>query len=90
VYAHFTLHSCRLIPSQGTPVIYVNFNYRLNIFGFPTGTEAKQAGATNLGLKDQLAALQWVHNNINSFGGDNAKVCLSGSYNLMITLLSSG
>ena len=61
--------------TQGTPVVYVSFNYRLGPFGFPQGTEAETRGALNLGLKDQLTALQWVKNHIGAFGGDPDKVC---------------
>jgi carboxylesterase type B len=59
---------------QGTPVIYVNFNYRLGPLGFPQGREARNQGALNLGLKDQLAALKWVQLHIGTFGGDKDKV----------------
>lgn len=59
---------------QGTPIIYVNFNYRLGPLGFPQGQEADNRGALNLGLKDQLAALEWVQLNIGTFGGDRSKV----------------
>jgi carboxylesterase type B len=59
---------------QGTPVIFVNFNYRLGPLGFPQGSEAESKGALNLGLRDQLTALDWIQVNIGAFGGDKTKV----------------
>ncbi len=50
----------------------MNYNYRL---GFPQGTETAVKGRLNLGLRDQLTALEWVQKNIGVFGGDNTKVC---------------
>ncbi|KAI0710298.1 extracellular triacylglycerol lipase precursor [Cerioporus squamosus] len=60
---------------RGTPVVYVSLNYRVGPFGFPQGTEADTRGALNLGLKDQLAGLQWVKSHISAFGGDPDKAC---------------
>ncbi|KAJ7023451.1 extracellular triacylglycerol lipase precursor [Mycena alexandri] len=64
--------------TRGTPVIYVNFNYRLGPLGFALGQEAGEKGALNLGIKDQLAALEWVKANIETFGGDKSKVTVFG------------
>ncbi|KAJ7750701.1 extracellular triacylglycerol lipase precursor [Mycena maculata] len=63
---------------RGTPLIYVNFNYRLGPLGFPQGQEANNLGALNLALKDQIAALQWVQSNIGTFGGNPDKVTVFG------------
>ncbi|KAF7300782.1 Carboxylic ester hydrolase [Mycena kentingensis (nom. inval.)] len=63
---------------RGTPVIYVNFNYRIGPLGFPQGQEADNRGALNLGIKDQIAALKWVQANIGAFGGDKRKVMAFG------------
>ena len=60
--------------SQGTPILFVSINYRLGPLGFPLGPEAVTRGVLNLGLHDQLIALQWVQNNIALFGGDPSKV----------------
>ena len=49
-------------------------NYRLGPLGFPQGQEADDKKALNLGLKDQLTALEWVQENIYLFGGDPEKV----------------
>jgi hypothetical protein len=60
--------------TRGTPIIYINFNYRLGSLGFPTGFEADEKKALNLGLRDQIAALSWIQENIEFFGGDKNKV----------------
>ncbi len=60
--------------SQGTPIVFVSINYRIGPLGFPQGPEAVQRAVLNLGLHDQWAALEWVHNNIASFGADPRKV----------------
>ncbi|KAJ7150711.1 extracellular triacylglycerol lipase precursor [Mycena filopes] len=64
--------------TRGTPIIYVNFNYRVGALGFPTGIEAGATKALNLGLRDQIAALSWVQANIEAFGGHKDKVTLFG------------
>jgi acetylcholinesterase len=55
--------------------IVVSVNYRLSIFGFPNA-----AGLTdqNLGILDQRLALEWVRDNIASFGGDPRRITLWG------------
>ncbi|KAL7419296.1 hypothetical protein Q5752_006133 [Cryptotrichosporon argae] len=63
---------------MNTPVIYVAANYRLGIFGWGEGAEMAANGATNLGLRDQLFALEWVRDNIAAFGGDPSKVTAFG------------
>ncbi|KAG6809174.1 hypothetical protein H0H92_001307 [Tricholoma furcatifolium] len=64
--------------ARGTPLIYVNFNYRLGPLGFPQGQEADDRKALNLALRDQIAALEWVQANIGAFGGDKTKVTAFG------------
>lgn len=55
-------------------IVCVTINYRLNAEGFlDTGDEN-----TNLGLRDQIAALEWVRDNIARFGGDPNKVTIAG------------
>jgi carboxylesterase type B len=56
------------------PFIGVTLQYRLNAYGFVDSNEVKEAGVTNLGIRDQRLALQWVKENIAAFGGDNTKV----------------
>ncbi len=75
---HETHFDCPVWPTKG--VIGVTINYRLGPLGFLTLPELKQeAGSTgNYGLYDQLAALQWVKENISSFGGDPDNVTIMG------------
>ena len=62
-------------------VILVTINYRCNIFGFFSCKElsAEQGGTSgNYGILDQIAALRWVHENIEAFGGDPDNVTIFG------------
>jgi para-nitrobenzyl esterase len=63
-------------------VVLVVIEYRLGIFGFfahPDLTkESPHHSSGNYGLLDQIAALQWVHDNITRFGGDPNNVTLFG------------
>ncbi|KAH7235139.1 Alpha/Beta hydrolase protein [Fusarium solani] len=60
------------------PVIYVAINYRLAGYGFLGGKEILADGSANIGLRDQRMALEWVADNIASFGGDPDKVTIWG------------
>ncbi|KAL4926378.1 carboxylesterase/lipase family protein [Aspergillus undulatus] len=62
----------------GKPFIGVTINYRLSSWGFLTSQEVTDSGVTNLGLRDQRLALQWVQENIAAFGGDPDKVTIFG------------
>ncbi|KAG6808871.1 hypothetical protein H0H92_002520 [Tricholoma furcatifolium] len=64
--------------SNDMPVITVIMQYRLAAWGFLGGNEASANGAQNLGLYDQKLALEWVQNNIKSFGGDPTRVTVFG------------
>jgi para-nitrobenzyl esterase len=63
-------------------IVYVSINYRLGIFGFmahPDLTaESGKGSSGNYGLMDQVAALQWIKQNIDAFGGDPQRVTIAG------------
>ncbi len=61
-------------------VVVVSINYRLGPLGFLHlgHLDSSFAGAGNLGLLDQIAALEWVQENIGAFGGDAGNVTIFG------------
>src|SRR5579862_959325 len=62
-------------------VVVVNVTHRLNVLGFTYLGElagAPFAASGNAGVLDMLAALQWVRDNIERFGGDPGKVTIFG------------
>eukprot|EP00026_Physarum_polycephalum_P008103 Phypoly_transcript_08181.p1 GENE.Phypoly_transcript_08181~~Phypoly_transcript_08181.p1 ORF type:complete len:509 (+),score=48.86 Phypoly_transcript_08181:192-1529(+) len=59
---------------QAGQIVLVTVNYRLGTLGFLV-TEWAQG---NLGLRDQILALEWVQANIGYFGGDPSKVTIFG------------
>ena len=50
-------------------LVVVTAQYRLGVLGYP---------AANLGMRDQAAALDWVHHNIHAFGGDPHRITVLG------------
>jgi len=66
-------------------IVFVGVNYRLGAFGF---LHLEELGPGNLGLRDQVAALQWTQANIEQFGGDPDNVTLMGQSAGAISVLS--
>jgi para-nitrobenzyl esterase len=58
-------------------VVCVTINYRLGAEGFLFTADTDERAA-NPGLLDQVAALEWVRDNIAAFGGDPGRVTLAG------------
>ncbi len=61
-------------------VVVVTINYRLNAFGFldVSSLDPDRAASGNNGILDQLAALDWIQENIASLGGDPSNVTVFG------------
>jgi para-nitrobenzyl esterase len=63
-------------------IVTITANYRLSVFGFfshPELTkESPHHASGNYGLLDQVAALNWVKQNIKAFGGDPDKITIAG------------
>ncbi|KAJ7909665.1 sterol esterase, partial [Mycena leptocephala] len=62
----------------GEPIIIVTPNYRISAYGFLGGKEVGDNGISNLGLRDQIFALEWVQEHIAAFGGDPSRVVIGG------------
>ncbi len=88
------------LASRGGLVV-VSVAYRLNIFGFFASEalveEDPGGSAGNYGLLDQIAALEWIRDNIGAFGGDPSRVTVMGESaggwsvcNLLATPLAKG
>jgi para-nitrobenzyl esterase len=70
--------------------VHVTLNYRLNAFGYVDFSE--YGFDNNLGLRDQVAALEWVRDNIAAFGGDPTNVTVYGESsgaNAVTTLMAT-
>jgi carboxylesterase type B len=65
-----------LVASQGDMIV-VTFNYRGTIFGFPN-SPALPIDQQNLGIRDHRAALEWLRDNLASFGGDPDQITVGG------------
>ena len=76
----FSIYQGDALPEQG--VVLVTINYRLNVFGYlahPALMEDDPEGLSgNYGLRDQIAALEWVRDNIAAYGGDPDNVTVFG------------
>eukprot|EP00057_Strongylocentrotus_purpuratus_P035479 XP_799291.3 PREDICTED: cholinesterase 1 [Strongylocentrotus purpuratus] len=57
-------------------VILVTISYRLSIFA--TFTTKDNVAPGNFGMLDQVAALRWVYENIEAFGGDRERITIFG------------
>lgn len=75
-------------------VVVVSINHRLNILGYMdvSAFGEEYANSGNAGSDDMVAALQWIHDNIEKFGGDPDNVTLfgqSGGGSKITTLLQT-
>lgn len=63
-------------------LVVITINYRVGALGFlahpELAAESPQHASGNYGLLDQVAALEWVRDNVAAFGGDSRRVTVSG------------
>ncbi len=74
------MYQSNVLPERGC--VLVTINYRLGLFGFfahpELSAESPDGVSGNYGLLDQIAALEWVRDNIEAFGGDPDNVTIFG------------
>ena len=102
------IYGCNLVRVTGESIV-VTIQYRLGVFGFLGSPQLSEREARsdlsqveristgNYGLLDQIAALQWVRDNIDFFGGDKDRVMIFGESagagsisNLLVSPLANG
>jgi len=74
-------------------IVVVGINHRLNAFGYLYlgGLDSEYVASGSVGIQDLVLALEWVRDNISSFGGDPSQVTImgeSGGAMKICTLLS--
>ena len=72
------LRGARALTAEG--VVLVSVNYRLGVLGFlaheDLSAQSPRGISGNYGILDQIAALEWVRDNIAAFGGDPENVTI--------------
>jgi para-nitrobenzyl esterase len=78
-YAFESMYDGMEMTKEG--ILCISVAYRLGVFGFldlQPLLGAEYAGSANNGLRDLMAALEWIQKNISAFGGDPSRVTIGG------------
>lgn len=69
-------------------------NYRVAAWGFMKSADLVAENSTNMGMRDQRLALEWVQENIEAFGGNSSEVTIwgesAGAFSVGFHLISYG
>ena len=81
VNANANWNGTQILQRSNNSIVYVNFNYRVGLFGFLASerVRANGAGDLNVGLEDQIFMMRWVRQHIAQFGGDPGHVVIHGA-----------
>lgn len=74
-----------VIQASGQGIVFVNFNYRVGLFGFLASEEVRQNGDLNAGLLDQRKLLLWVKKYISQVRGRLLKQTMSSRLTLRVS-----
>ncbi|KAI1774040.1 alpha/beta-hydrolase [Hypoxylon cercidicola] len=70
-----------VVERSGRSIVFVNFNYRVGLYGFLASERVRAGGAgdLNVGLLDQREVMRWVRRHVAQFGGDPDHVVIHGA-----------
>ncbi|KAM7183538.1 Alpha/Beta hydrolase fold [Naviculisporaceae sp. PSN 640] len=68
-----------VVKKSGGKIVFVNFNYRVGMWGFLASEKVRRDGDLNVGLLDQRMLSRWVKKYIAEFGGDPNHVVIHGA-----------
>ncbi|KAI0429233.1 Alpha/Beta hydrolase protein [Xylaria sp. FL1042] len=68
-----------VIQRSGHQIVFVNFNYRVGLFGFLASERVRANGDLNAGLLDQRFMLRWLRRHVAQFGGDPEHIVIHGA-----------
>ena len=78
--SRFGMYDGRSLAEKG--MVYVSINYRLGPLGYlahpQLSAESERGISGNYGLLDQIAALEWIRENIAAFGGNPENITVAG------------
>ncbi|KZF22433.1 alpha/beta-hydrolase [Xylona heveae TC161] len=64
--------------ARDAPIIYAAVNYRVTAFGFAASPALADEGNLNAALLDQRLGIEWIRENIATFGGDPGNITIFG------------
>lgn len=68
-----------VVRQSGNKIVFVNFNYRVSVWGFLASSKVRANGNLNAGLLDQRFVMEWVKDHISAFGGSPNNVVIHGA-----------
>lgn len=71
-----------VVEESGGNVVFVNFNYRVGIWGFLADERVREDGDLNVGLLDQRFLLEWVQKHISKVRGVESPDADPHAYNV--------
>ncbi|KAI0817868.1 carboxylesterase [Xylaria sp. FL0064] len=69
----------QVVQRSGHQIVFVNFNYRVGLFGFLASERVRADGDLNAGLLDQRFMMRWLRRHVAQFGGDPDHVVVHGA-----------